>query len=100
MIAALGELAADKHPRTPDRTDPGAAAGRIVSGALAGAFTRSGPASIAGGIAGAAGAVVGTQLGHRLRTRLARQFGTDWPVAIAEDALAIGLVALAQRRRR
>ncbi|UUL81568.1 DUF4126 domain-containing protein [Sphingomonas qomolangmaensis] len=98
-LAALGELAVDKHPRAPDRTDAGAAAGRIVSGALAGAFVRGGRVSIVGGIAGAAGAVVGTRLGHRLRTRLAKRLGKDWPVAVAEDALAIGLVALAQRQR-
>ncbi|WP_033920350.1 DUF4126 family protein [Sphingomonas sp. 37zxx] len=99
-IAALGELVADKHPSAPDRTDTGAATGRIVSGALAGAFLRSGPVSIVGGIAGAAGAVVGTQVGYRLRTALTRRFGTDWPVALAEDALAIALVALAERRQR
>src|SRR5918996_1128590 len=37
VLAAVGELVADKLPTTPDRTRPGPFAGRVASGALVGA---------------------------------------------------------------
>src|ERR671922_1812342 len=37
VLAAVGELVADKLPVTPDRTRPGPFAGRVASGTLVGA---------------------------------------------------------------
>jgi uncharacterized membrane protein len=86
-VLALGELGADKHPRTPSRTAPPALAGRIGSGALVG--------FVAGGARGAAvgaGAAVAASYGfERLRGAVvARSPAPDAVVALAEDALAGG----------
>jgi uncharacterized membrane protein len=84
---ALGELAGDKHPRTPSRTSPPALAGRIGSGAFVGL--------VAGGARGAAvGATASTAASfafERLRGAIvARTPAPDPVVAVGEDALAIG----------
>jgi len=41
-------------------------------------------------VLGAIGAVVGTLGGYELRGRLARAVGSDRPIALVEDAIAIG----------
>jgi uncharacterized membrane protein len=98
----LSELVLDKLPGTPDRTMAPAIAARVVSGAVCGAAVassgggeedddgRRGLLPWAGALAGAAGALLGTFGGHAARTGLAEEVDTDWPVAVAEDALAIG----------
>ena len=50
----------------------------------------SGVALVVGAIAGIAGAVVGTLGGYEARVRLARAVGKDLPIALLEDAIAIG----------
>ena len=86
---AIGEMVADKLPSTPDRTDPVGSVARVGSGAVSGAALTGGR-SLPAALAGAAGALAATYVGHRIRTRLSRAAGRDWPVAGAEDLLAIG----------
>jgi uncharacterized membrane protein len=99
-LLALGEYVVDQLPSTPSRTVPVQFAGRVVSGAVAGAALVAPWAGwISGALAGMAGAVLGTTGGHATRARLARAFGRDRPAAFLEDAVAItaaiAIVALA-----
>jgi uncharacterized membrane protein len=90
---ALGELVADKLPRTPSRTRPGPFAARILTGALSGAAltAATGASPIAGAVLGALGAVAGTLGGYAARTRLVPVLGVpDAVVALAEDVVAVG----------
>ena len=90
-VLAVGELIADKLPKTPSRKTPVPFTVRIVTGALSGAaIGASGGVLIGGLLAGAAGAVVGTLGGYGLRVRLVRATGgKDFPIALLEDAVAI-----------
>jgi uncharacterized membrane protein len=89
---ALGELIADKLPKTPSRKAPVGFAARVVTGALCGAALGApGQALVGGLLAGVAGAVAGTLGGYEARTRLVRAIGgKDFPIALIEDAIAIG----------
>jgi len=90
---ALGELVADKLPKTPSRTRPGPFVGRIITGGLAAAALTAGAGgSLAlGAVLGAIGAVAGTLGGYQARTRLVRALNVpDYVVALAEDVVAIG----------
>ena len=90
-VAAIAELVADQLPRTPSRKVPMQFGARIISGAVCGAaFGIVEGSVIVGLIAGVAGAVAGTLVGAELRSRLARAVGRDLPVALLEDAVAIG----------
>jgi uncharacterized membrane protein len=91
-LLALVELVSDQLPRTPSRKVPQQFGARIVSGALCGAAVgASSGAWIAGLVAGAIGAVIGTLGGYELRSRLVRAIGgNDLPIALLEDAIAIG----------
>lgn len=63
-----------------------------MSGGLAGLV--AGPPSglwLAGLALGAVGAAAGTFGGHAARLRLAASVRRDWPAALIEDAVAIGL---------
>jgi len=92
-VMAIGELIADKLPKTPSRKAAGPFGFRIVSGALCGAALGGG--SAAGGIAGALGAVAGTLGGYEFRSRLVRATGgRDLPIALLEDVIAVGGAAL------
>lgn len=88
---ALAELVADQLPRTPSRKSPPGFIARVLSGALCGAALGAGAGQALGGIvAGIAGAVAGTLGGYEARVRLARAAGRDLPIALLEDALAVG----------
>jgi uncharacterized membrane protein len=90
-LLAIGELIADKLPKTPSRKTLLPFAGRIMIGALCGAALGA-PAQLlmAGLLAGALGAVAGTLGGYEFRTRLVRATGgKDLPIALLEDAIAI-----------
>jgi uncharacterized membrane protein len=95
-VLAIGELVADKLPNTPSRKAPPGFIARILTGALSGAaLGASGGASggswMAGLAAGAAGAIVGTLGGYEFRARLVKATGgKDLPIALLEDAIAIG----------
>ena len=83
-VLAIGELIADKLPKTPSRKAPGPFIGRVMSGALCGA-------ALGGLLAGVLGAVAGTLGGYEFRARLVRAIGgKDLPIALLEDAIAIG----------
>ena len=89
---AAGELIGDKLPKTPPRTDLVPLLGRFSFGTGVGAAL----ASVAGkpvwwGLLGGAAAIAGSFAGFHARRALTKQAGLpDLPVALAEDALAIG----------
>lgn len=91
-VLALGELIADKLPKTPSRKAPVGFAGRILTGAVSGAALTAPHSGWAGGLlAGIAGAIVGTLGGFEFRSRLvAATGGKDLPIALLEDLIAIG----------
>ena len=97
FVAMLAELVADKLPFTPVRTGAGPFTARIASGGLAGAALMAGlggPPAL-GAVAGGLGAVVGTLGGYRARTGLVRVLGVpDFPIALAEDVVAVGTALL------
>jgi uncharacterized membrane protein len=91
-VLAVGELINDKLPKTPSRKAPVPFIARIVVGALCGAAlaVRDG-GLIAGILAGVLGAIAGTLGGYQFRARLVRAIGgKDLPIALLEDAIAIG----------
>jgi len=95
-VAADGaELVADKLPGTPSRLDPPGLTGRLISAGLAAAvLARSEhrgpiPAMLTASVA----ALAAAKICHDARAALARRL-PDPVVAIAEDALAIGLAAI------
>ena len=91
-VLAVGELINDKLPKTPSRKALVPFIARIVVGALCGAaLTATGGGLIAGLLAGVLGAVAGTLGGYECRARLVRAIGgKDLPIALLEDAIAIG----------
>src|ERR1700722_19910880 len=91
-VPAIGELIADKLPKTPSRKAPPGFIARIVTGGLSGAAIGATSASwVVGLVAGAIGAVAGTLGGYEFRSRLVKAIGgKDLPIALLEDALAIG----------
>jgi uncharacterized membrane protein len=91
-VLALVELITDKLPRTPSRKTPGPFAARVLLGALAGAAIGANVHNLIGGAAaGAVGAVIGTLGGYQFRRMLVLMIGgNDLPVALLEDAIAIG----------
>jgi uncharacterized membrane protein len=92
-LAALGELVNDKRPKTGSRKAPPQFIARIVMGALCGGAVGAASQALAGGlVAGALGAVAGTLCGYEFRARLTRAIGgKGLPIALLEDAIAIGL---------
>jgi uncharacterized membrane protein len=90
-VLAIGELIADKLPKTPSRKSPPGFIGRVVTGALCGAALGATNASlIVGLVLGVIGAIAGTFGGYEFRSRLAGVFGKDLPAALVEDVIAIG----------
>jgi uncharacterized membrane protein len=93
-LLAIGELVADKLPKTPSRKAPPGFAARVVLGTLSGYALMLGigqPAAI-GAVLGCAGAVAGTLGGYEMRTRLGKALNVpDFVVAVLEDAIAIGV---------
>lgn len=90
-LLAIVELVSDQLPKTPSRKVPQQFGARVLSGALCGAaIGASGGGWVVGLILGGIGAVVGTLGGYEFRSRLARAAGSDLPIALLEDAIAIG----------
>jgi uncharacterized membrane protein len=92
LVAAAGELVVDKTPWIPPRCDAPELIGRVISGALAG--------RVAGGArgarVGAAAAAATTYASERARALLGERLGVADPVlAVAEDALALGVATVA-----
>lgn len=91
---AASEIIADKLPMAPNRTDFSGLIPRIISGALCGAALNCAQKQpfATGALAGALGAVGGTFAAFHLRKRLTKSVGLpDLPIALVEDALAVGL---------
>jgi uncharacterized membrane protein len=94
LVAAAGELAADKSPKATDRTDLPAVVGRT----LAAAYTGREIAAAPGAAAGALSAVAGTYASWRARGLVVETTGLPDPVvAIGEDMLAMAFAAVATR---
>ena len=91
-VLAIVELISDKLPKTPSRKAPPGFIARIVTGALSGAaLGAADQALISGLLAGVFGAVAGTFGGYNFRTGLVKATGgKDLPIALLEDAIAIG----------
>ncbi|MGI8961393.1 MAG: DUF4126 family protein [Bryobacteraceae bacterium] len=90
-VLAIGELIADKLPKTPSRKSPVGFIGRILTGALCGAaLGATSHAFIGGALAGVVGGIAGTLGGYEFRKRLVTAIGgKDLPIALLEDAIAI-----------
>jgi hypothetical protein len=94
LVAAAGELAADKSPVATDRTDPPALFGRVAAGAYAGREI----AGLPGVAAGAVSAVVGSYATWRIRGIVVDTTGLPDPVvAVGEDVLAMTLAVVGTR---
>jgi uncharacterized membrane protein len=92
-ILALAEIVNDKLPATGSRTAPPSLVIRSITGALAGtALAIAASQSVLLGIVlGALGALAGSFLGYEVRHRIVTGLKIpDFPVALLEDAIAIG----------
>jgi uncharacterized membrane protein len=92
-LLALGELVADKLPKTPNRTNLGPLIFRAITGGFSSmALCASAHQPLAiGAILGVLGAIAGAFAGYEIRHRLVQVFGLpDLGVALAEDIVAIG----------
>jgi uncharacterized membrane protein len=92
-VLAVGELIADKLPKTPSRTVPPSVLFRALSGGVIGAAVcaEAGRSRAAGAILGVAGAVAATYGAYHLRQATDHKTGLPDPVvALVEDAIAIG----------
>ena len=97
-VLAVGELIADKLPKTPNRTAPGPLLIRVVVGGLIGAIVAAGlnGSEFEGVILGVGGALIGAFGGYLVRREIVLRLGSkDWPVALVEDASAILCAVLA-----
>ena len=89
-VLALGELVADKLPKTPSRKKPVPLAGRLLMGAVVGAAIGASENVLFGGLfAGLVGAGAGTFGGAEVRGMLAKAMGRDLPAALMEDTVAV-----------
>jgi uncharacterized membrane protein len=97
-VLAVGELVADKLPKTPNRSAPGPLLVRVIIGGLVGAIVAAGlnGSEFEGVILGVGGALIGTFGGFLVRREVVlRMSCRDWPVALVEDASAILCAVLA-----
>jgi uncharacterized membrane protein len=97
-VFAVGEYIGDKLPKTPSRIAPFPLCARMVFGGLVGAVTVINvyQPTFVGIVLGALSAIAGAFLGFYLRRYLTAQLKLpDFPIALAEDAVAIGLAFLA-----
>lgn len=93
-LLAIGELIADKMPKTPRRTSLVPLLARIVTGGLCGAslYAAANQSLLIGALLGGTGAVIGAFAGYDIRRRLVSKLNTkDIFIAIPEDLIAIGL---------
>jgi uncharacterized membrane protein len=96
-ILAIGELVADKLPKTSKRTTLAPLLARILLGGLSGAclFAAAGKSLLAGALLGGIGGVVGAFAGYEIRRRIVNSLHIkDFFVAMCEDLVAIALACL------
>jgi uncharacterized membrane protein len=91
LLAAAGELVADKLPAMPSRLARRGLTGRLVSSALSGRLV-AGPS---GATAAAGAALAGALAGHAVRARR-----PGLVTALCEDAVAIALASAGAARAR
>lgn len=92
-VLAVVELITDQLPSTPSRLKPPGLIARIITGALSGlCLAAADEQSIAlGAMLGAVGGVVGAFAGYHARRELVQALKVkDLPIALLEDALAVG----------
>ncbi|MDR6787477.1 putative membrane protein [Sphingomonas sp. BE138] len=97
LVLAAGELAGDKMKRAPDRTVPAGLAGRLVSGAVAGAACAAPGRRASGALLGAGAAVAASHLTLALRRKAERRWGQT-ASGLIEDGVAVGSALLLARR--
>src|SRR5205809_2407942 len=93
-VLAIGELIADKLPKTPKRTALGPLLARILTGGLCGAslWAAAGQSLLGGALLGGTGGVIGAFVGYEIRRRIVNNLHIkDIFVAICEDLVAIAL---------
>lgn len=93
-ILAIGELVADKLPKTPKRTTFAPLLARFLLGGLSGAslFAAAGKSLLTGALLGGTGGVIGAFVGYEIRRRIVNTLHIkDIFVAICEDLVAIAL---------
>lgn len=93
-LLAIGELIADKLPRTPKRIAVVPLLARILMGGLCGAClcAATGRSMVTGALMGGTGGVIGAFAGYGIRKRFVSNLHiNDLFVAIAEDVVAIAL---------
>lgn len=103
-LSAVGEIAVDKLPFTPTRTNPGPLFGRVVSGAgvSAAQFSAEGRSAALGGVLGAAVAAAQTFATHTVRVRLNESLPNPISGSVGDLmtlAYALGAVSSKKRRR-
>ncbi len=92
-ILAVAELVADKLPFTPSRLKIPGLVGRVIFGAVCGVVTGQawGASWQTSAAAGLIGAIVGAVVGYEVRKGTVQTLHWhDIPVALIEDAVAIG----------
>ena len=115
-VGAVGEMLVDKHPATPNRTDPPSVIARTMSGAVTGAAimvsgagwstrsplrsrraswpmnsARTAEAALVGAVIGGGAAYIGTFASYHLRRILsARTQAPNVVLGVAEDAVVYG----------
>lgn len=92
VLAEVGEMAADKSPFLPNRTDPLPLLGRIALGGTAGAiaFVEAKEPAALGAAISALAAIVSTNISFRLRAALSKKI--PGPVAgLVGDAAVVAL---------
>jgi len=97
-VLALCELVGDKLPRMSDRTSTGPLLARLVFGGVVGGIIAAGlnGSEFEGVVLGVGGALVGAFGGYLIRREIVERSGSkDWPVAAAEDLIAVGFAVVA-----
>ncbi len=93
-IFAIGELVADKLPKTPKRIAFAPLLARILLGGLSGAslFAAAGRSLLAGALLGGTSGVIGAFAGYEIRRRIVNDLHVrDLFAAVCEDLVAIAL---------
>jgi uncharacterized membrane protein len=91
-VLAVGELIADKLPKTPNRTSAGPLIFRLVLGGVAGSIAAASiyGSDLEGVLLGVIGALLGAFGGFMIRRHLVERVGCpDWMIAVAEDIFTI-----------
>jgi uncharacterized membrane protein len=92
-VIALAELAGDKWPKTPKRTEAGPLTARVVTGAMCGVAmcNAAGESLVLGIFCGVIGSIGGAFAGYHTRRALVSRLRLpDFVVALAEDLAVIG----------